>query len=329
MNLKGLDWERLPPIAGGQVDPDAGGGEPASGGAQAPAPAGGEEPVTIDGETYTVDELREALDSHATRSQWQATHTQRDQREANVRRVLEAAFGKPIQELDDKDLADLQGFGSLNQRLRTDPAFERAWVQSLTQIYRQAGLRPGEARAAAERKAAEAKTGELPAPAAAELPAASVDPALRGRIDRLEQAEIERGLNAVGDELDAGITTAIQRTAPGMEKLHGHIHRTVLHQLAAYSDPEILEMRASGQLNRLVYKLARDAQAATKAVFDEAIKAQATGASGAGKNAPPAPLKGGTPPAPAGKEFVARMGRGLKDMHERLRQEFEVPAPSE
>ncbi len=305
------------------IDPDALVTQPDEGSGEAAVPAGtegsAEAPgsyVEIDGEHVPVELVREALESHTTRTHWEATHKQRDQREAAVRRVLEGAFGKRVHELDDTDLADLQGFGSLNRRLRTDDNFARAWTETLTQMYQRSGLPRGEAKAAAARKVEEIKEG---------VPARETAPAVDPRLQRLEDIVLNERLDRFADGMDASIGTILSRVAPEMKQMHGHLRSVVLHGLSGYSDNEIVEMHASGELNRLLWGLARSATKATKAEIDRALKVRADAAASGGKSAATVPLKGGTVTAPAPKEFTATRGRGLRDLTDRMRETLVLP----
>ena len=298
-----------------EIQPGEGSGEtavPAGAGSDA---AGGFE---IDGEKYTPEQLKEALEAHRDRDAWEAAYKQRDQRHAGVRNAIEQGFGKKLTDMDAQDLRDLAAFGMINQKLRAEPAFAKAWEESLVEAYRKAGLSPGAAKTAAKEDVAAAKTGD-----AAKLPP-EVEAKL-GRVDAIENMIVEQGLAQFQGVLEKDVKGLLDQYAKDLTPFHPMVRTMILQGIAGYTDVELLEKYQSGELKREMVGLAK---AGAKQVRDwTAQKGTDAGAAlRAGKDgAPPAPTKGGTAERVVEPEY--RPGRGLRNMTDRLLKELGTGKP--
>lgn len=273
------------------------------------AASGTEKGFEHDGETYTPEQLKEAIEAWRDRDAWNTAFKQRDQRLAGVRDSIQAGFGKKWTDLDDKDLMDLKAMGLINAKLRTEPAFARAWEESLIAAYKQAGLSTGEAKAAAGADVAAAKAGEP-----AKLPAD-----IEKRIGALENTFVEERLTQFENRLDGDIKTSIDKVAGDLTgRFYPFLRERVLQGLSKYDDAELIEKHRDGTLIREVASLSREAAKALREYLDE--KKQSAGAAlGAAKGgAAPAPVKGEVGERVEVPEL--RMGAGMSTMHEKMRQ---------
>ena len=267
-----------------------------------------EQGFSLDGENFTPEQMREAIESWRDRDAWNASFKQRDQRLAGVRDSVQAGFGKKWTDLDEQDLMDLKAMGLVNAKLRSEPAFAKAWEESLIAAYKQAGASPSAAREAAGADVAAAKAGEP-----AKLPS-EID----RRVGALENVLIEQSLTQFEGRLDGDIKTSIDKVAGDLAgRFYPFLRGQVLHGLSGYSDADIVEKHRDGTLAREVVNLARGAAKTLREYLAE--KGQAAGAAltAAKDGAAPAPVKGEVGERVEGLEYKA--GAGMSKFHDKMR----------
>lgn len=268
----------------------------------------------IDGEKFTAEQLREAIEAWRDRSAWEQAYKQRDQRFAAVRNAIEAGFGKRLSDLTPSDIRDIQAMGIINAKIREEPAFARAWEESLFEAYRKAGLTAGQAREAAKQDVADAKAGE-----AARLPE-DVLARLR-KVDELENLYIEQSLEQFRNLLEDEIQGSIQKFAGDLAQRFGPtVRMMVLHGIQGYSDVELLEKYRDGELQREIAALARQSAQALRDHLSEGSASKAQALQKAKEGVPPVPFKGGA--AEPVEEPEPKPGAGLARMTERFRRSF-------
>lgn len=283
------------------------------------ADAGLGEGFDLDGERYTPEQLREAIEAQKDRDAWEAAFKQRDMRFAGVRKAIENGFGKQLSQFDDTDLRDLHAFGLINAKMRAEPEFAKAWQSSLVEAYKQAGMPTGQAKAQAARdvKAAEDGQGQ---------PKADLPPEVMQRLQRVDTIEnmiVQQGLAQFQTTLEGDIKDVIGATAKDLGKFHPMIRNMVLQGIAGYTDVELLERYQSGQLKQELTQLARQS-AKTVRGWTSDKQTEVGDKVRAGKSgAAPGPARGGT--AERVVEEVPKPGRGLRSMADRLLKEFTSP----
>lgn len=265
----------------------------------------------IDGEKFTDEQIREAIEAQRDRDTWEASYKQRDQKNAALRGAVEAGFGKKITDLDENDLRDLKAFGLINAKLRAEPAFAKAWEESLVNAYRKAGATPAAAEAAAAKDVAAAKSGEpvkLPDEVTKRL----------GKIDDFENMIVEQGLTQFQGRLEVDIKGAIDKAAGDLTGKFGPMLRNmVLQNLQGYSDVELLEGYQSGALQREIAKVSRESAKTVREWLAEKGQAAGDRLAASKGNAAPAPTKGGGT-AERVDVAEAKPGAGLGRMTDRF-----------
>lgn len=282
-----------------------------------------ESAVEIDGERYTLAQLKEAVEALRARDQWESAYKQRDQKFAKVRDVVEAAFGKKIKDLTDADLYDLRAFGLFNLKLQTDAQFRNKWLRTLTEAltgeYEQAGMAPREAarRAQADVRAAAAAqaSGDQDALQRLEARLANLERSLTAREQAMQQ---EQALAELQEHVGATLDDAVKKAAADMPGYHLFLKRHILYYLDGYSDAELAEMAESGELERLIAGLAKQGVQLVKESQEAALKERAR-AMAEKDNAPPTPMKGsGGVGEQTAKGIEPRRGAGLSQMTRRM-----------
>lgn len=266
----------------------------------------------VDGEQFTDEQVREAIEAWRDRDAWEASFKQRDQKNAALRGAVELGFGKKVADFDENDLRDLKAFGLINAKLRAEPAFAQAWEESLIEAYRKAGATPRQAEQAAAHDVAAAKAGEP-----AKLPD-EVTSRLK-KIDDFESMVVEQGLTQFQGQLEVDIKGVVDKAAGDLTgKFYPLLRNMVLQGIAGHSDVELLEAYQSGTLQRELNGLAREAAKTVRSYLDE--KGQAAGArlAASKSNAAPAPTKGVVGETVTVPEF--KPGGGLGRFHDRMRQ---------
>lgn len=238
------------------------------------------------GEKFTAEQMQEAIEAWRDRDAWEASFKQRDQRHAAVRGAIESGFGKKMTDFDEADLRDLKAFGLINEKLRAEPQFAKAWEESLVAAYKQAGLSTTEAKKAADADVAKAEAG-----GPAKLPE-EVMSRLK-RVDDFESMIVQQGLTQFEGVLEKEIAEVIGKYAADLGQFSPMLRNMVLQGISGYTNVELLEKHQSGELKRELNGLARGS---TKTVRD--YLGQKAGAAGAavdkGKlNAAPGPARGG------------------------------------
>jgi len=272
------------------------------------AAAGGYE---IDGEKFTDEEIRSAVDALRNRDAWESAYKQRDQRFAAVRGAVEAGFGKRLTDLTEDEVRDLQAMGLINTRLRSDPNFARAWEESLFEAYKKAGLSSGQAAQAARQDVREAQKTS-----------ASLSPEVEARlkkVDDLESLYVEQGLTQFQNMLEGELGSIIAKHAGDLAKNFGPtVRMMILQGIQGYSDVELLEMWQGGQLQREMATLARDSVKTLRGHLSAGDVDKARALQRAKEGTAPAPLKGGV--AEQSDVVEPRLGAGLSYMTDRLRK---------
>lgn len=294
----------------------------------------------IDGEKFSIDDVRGWRDAYENRASWQKALTHESQSNARWRTAVEGAFGKSIRDLDANDLADIQAFGLFNTKLRADHEFARAWQDALTQAYQGRGATPAQAQRQAAQDVAQAKAEAapgvqvstqaqtapqtLPVQVQTQIPP-QIDPRLIQRIDRIENLALRRELDNLAGHIENEISGHMGQIAQDIPEWNGAIREMVLHGLLGYDDSELLQMAYSGDLSREINVLADDAVRKVRGYATRALKEQAESARRSKSVAAPTPFKGaaGTPAAEPMPEAIR--GRGLNSFADRLRRSLQGP----
>lgn len=324
----------MPPISGGSVDlggagyedetdivppSDVSAGEPTAG-----AGGVGEGAITVDGQQYTLDQVKTALGALSNKSTWETGLKQREMGLADLRERIEGVTGKRIDQLTEDDLEDLAAFGILNKRLRRDEGFRRAWFSTFNRLaeeYERAGATPLQAeRAAGARIARAQQTGEQPQEV-------KPDGQIGQRMGRMENWAARREIRDLQDYTSEATAATLEQVGKGLESWHGEIADLMLAQLQNVDDPDLLAMMYDGRLARWIGSLAdyyvkrfkTKVAGADQTKQGDLVKT-AQDLARAKQGAPPVPVGGGptVPGMPAIPEPVK--GGGLKHLHRRLEE---------
>jgi hypothetical protein len=331
----------LPPVAGGEIDvgnDDLAGGEPGdpggSGDAAVPGsgeadatPAEGSEGATggaglvaVDGQQLSEQEIREALASHRNRQSWERAYKRRDQAFAAARGALERAFGLPMQQWGAAELEDLQSFGVLNNRLRSDEGFRQVFFNFFGLVNQARSMSPEQVEGAVRQIVAGLTGGAAERGADRVGNAPAIPPEFDQRLGRIERAQVARALRETTRNLDGHLRTALQKHASDLTAKHGDLREEVLNFFdGRFSDADLVRMDQDGSLQDEVERYTRYVVAAHRHAAAEALKARGNAAAAAKRGVPPRPLGGG-PPSAAPKESAPSMGRGLSAHHEKMRR---------
>lgn len=254
-------------------------------------------------------------DAYANRSSWEKSLKQKDQRYAHVRRILETAFNRSMDQWNQVDMSDLQAFAMINARVRTDPAFAQKWHSALKATFEESGASPAQAEAKAT-AVTQAMTGAA-SPAQAPAPQApAIPPEYAQRLTRMEQIAVQQEFNALESNLWDQLDASVAEIAPELADDYGDIlAQAALQGLFFHSDAELIARAHDGTLPELVNQYMQRAVDALRGA-NKASDERRASASAERRQIAPTPFGGGT--APAASPDVEKLT--VKQMGERLRK---------
>lgn len=328
------DGIALPPIAGGE-DPsvaadiapgdiptadDGGAAEFSDTGASLGDGGTGGSPdtVMVDGVPVSLDDLRQWRDTYQQKAKWQRGFAVRDQQAAAAHRALERAFGRRVGELTAYDLNDIQMWGVVNERLRTDQNFAGRFQKALKDAYQAEGASPAQAAQQAKQDVAQAK-GEGG-------PQAALPPELLQRLERLEQfgnryaqSMHEQAVDRLAGTVHEIATREVESLVADIPQGKDFVYKEVLNALHPYSDQQLATWAQDGTLRAMVQQIAERPvqQFRSWLTGGDAAKAQAIRRAKTGTA--PTVVGGGTPGTRVKPKYEARAGKGLASANERLR----------
>lgn len=268
----------------------------------------------------TPEQWKQAYDN---RSSWERSLKQKDQKYAQVRRVLETAFGRGIDQWNNVDMSDLQAFSMINQRVRTDPEFAKRWHKSLTETFQESGESKAEAQQHASQVVQAVKDGQQPQvqpqPVQAQQP--QVPKELLDRINRMEQIAVQQQMERLEGNLWDHLDSQIGTIAPDLAEYGPLIEKQALNGLFFHSDMELMQRAQDGTLPQLVGHYVKQAADQIRGINQQHLSKQAQARSNKTASAP-TPF-GAAMQTPAGPDPNTL---SIKQMGERLKRAFSSEA---
>lgn len=261
----------------------------------------------------TPEQWKQAYDN---RQSWERSLKQKDQKYASVRRVLETAFGRGIDQWNQVDMSDLQAFAMINQRVRSDPEFAKRWHKSLTETFQESGETKAEAQQHATQVVQAVKDGQQPAqpqqapqPQQPQIPKEILD-----RLNRMEQIAVQQEMTRLEGNLWDELGSQIGVVAPDLTEYGPLIEEQALHSLFFHSDTELMQRAQDGTLPQLVGHYVKQASDRIRGLNQQHLSKQAEARSKKSATAPtPFGAAAQTPAGPSPETLsVEQMGQRLK-----------------
>ena len=316
------------------VEPSLGGEVPA-GEFGGDAPVGGETPttggattgdyITVDNHAYTMDELRDAIKSHANRGEWEPRLKQQEMSVSKASRFvkgLESMWNKPVDQWGPRELQSMQMWNGLSWRLDNEQGFAQRLEAALTEINKSRGMTD-----AAARRTAAGQIEDIAAGPDGATPKSGTDPALMQRLDRIEQSnaklmqsinegQTQRTNTAVQNHMWGGIDQSLAKYSKDYPEAADEIVEGVISGMLAdgWNDEKCLTAARAGtlrqEIDKRVYMKTKQIQARYDAWAARKAEALAKGRS-KGVTAP----VGGGGAGQSAPTFVPKPGEGISGMH--------------
>lgn len=269
----------------------------------------------------TPEQWKQAYDN---RSSWERSLKQKDQKYAQVRRVLETAFGRGMDQWNNVDMSDLQAFSMINQRVRTDPEFAKRWHKSLTETFQESGETKAEAQQHATQVVQAVKDGQQPPTQPQQVPQPQqpqIPKELLDRLNRMEQIAVQQQMERLEGNLWDQLDTQIGTIAPDLAEYGPLIEKQALNGLFFHSDVELMQRAQNGTLPQLVGHYVKQASDQIRSINQQHLSKQAQAGT----------KKGPTAPTPFGAAAQAPAGPNpetltMKQMGDRLKRAFAAEA---